>query len=85
MPASTWSSREFNQNTNGAKAAAADGPVIITQRGTPSHVLLTYARYVALMRRGPDMVSLLAMPEEAPYFDFDPPRAAPALEPADLE
>lgn len=85
MPTSTWSSREFNQNTNGAKAAATEGPVIITQRGTPSHVLLTYTRYVALTRRGPDMVAMLAMPEEAPFFKFDPPKATPALEPANLE
>jgi hypothetical protein len=38
-------SREFNQRTHAAKLAAESGPVIITDRGRPSHVLLTYRDY----------------------------------------
>lgn len=85
MPTSTWSSRDFNQNTNGAKAAAERGPVIITQRGTPSHVLLTYSRYLALSRREPNLVALLEMDDDGPPVEFDAPVATPELRPAELE
>jgi prevent-host-death family protein len=43
------SSREFNQDTSGAKKAAERGPVFITDRGRPSHVLLTFEAYDKLL------------------------------------
>ncbi|HEY1118582.1 MAG TPA: type II toxin-antitoxin system prevent-host-death family antitoxin [Acidimicrobiales bacterium] len=43
------SSREFNQDTSGAKKAAERGPVYITDRGNPAHVLLTYTAYEELV------------------------------------
>ena len=43
----TMTSREFNQHTSRAKAAADHGPVIITDRGKPAYVLTTYATYEA--------------------------------------
>ena len=43
------SSREFNQDTSGAKRAAAEGPVYITDRGRPAHVLLAYDEYERLL------------------------------------
>ncbi len=43
------SSREFNQDTSGAKKAAAHGPVYITDRGRPAHVLLAYDDYERLL------------------------------------
>src|ERR1043166_3958182 len=49
MTTTTISSREFNQDAGGAKRAAVEGPVIITDRGRPSHVLLTYDAYLALL------------------------------------
>jgi prevent-host-death family protein len=39
------SSREFNQDTARAKRAAQKGPVFITTRGEPTHVLMTKADY----------------------------------------
>jgi prevent-host-death family protein len=49
-----YSAREFNQDTAGAKRAAEDGPVYVTDRGRPSHVLLSMAAYDRLLRgRGP--------------------------------
>ena len=39
------SSREFNQSTGVAKVAALTGPVLVTDRGRPSHVLLSYDHY----------------------------------------
>lgn len=41
----TFSSREFNQDTGRAKKAAAEGPVFITDRGKPAHVLLSIEDY----------------------------------------
>lgn len=38
MTITTISSREFNQDTSGAKKAARMGPVFITDRGKPAHV-----------------------------------------------
>jgi prevent-host-death family protein len=43
------SSREFNQDTGGAKKAAERGPVFITDRGRPAHVLLTFEAYEDLV------------------------------------
>ena len=47
MAVKTYSSREFNQDTSGAKRAANGGPVFITDRGRPAHVLLTYEHFRA--------------------------------------
>lgn len=41
MTITTLSSREFNQDTSSAKKATRQGPVIITDRGRPAHVLLS--------------------------------------------
>lgn len=72
------SSREFNQDASGAKRSAADGPVFITDRGRPAHVLLTYEAYKALLAQGPTLAEALAQ-REAADFDFDPPRMGDLL------
>jgi prevent-host-death family protein len=46
------SSREFNQDTGRAKNAARSGPVFITDRGRPAHVLLTFEDYERLSHSG---------------------------------
>ena len=45
MSVTTISSREFNHDTSGAKKATREGPVIITDRGKPAHVLLSIEEY----------------------------------------
>lgn len=65
----TVSSREFNQNISAAKRAANAGPVIITDRGRPAHVLLSIEHYRYLTGARGDIVQLLAMPED---IDFEP-------------
>jgi PHD/YefM family antitoxin component YafN of YafNO toxin-antitoxin module len=37
--------REVNHDVSKAKKAAQAGPVIITDRGKPSHVLMTYSEF----------------------------------------
>ncbi|NLG19882.1 MAG: type II toxin-antitoxin system Phd/YefM family antitoxin [Actinomycetales bacterium] len=41
----TITSREFNQDVSAAKRAAEQGPVVITDHGRRSHVLLTADEY----------------------------------------
>jgi prevent-host-death family protein len=62
MAITTVSSREFNQDTSGAKRAAAKGPVFITDRGRPAHVLLTIREYERMKKKQPTLAELLAMP-----------------------
>ena len=73
MSTTTMSSREFNQDASGAKRAADKGPVIITDRGRPAHVLLSFEDYQKLLSKGPSLLETLAQKEEGD-FDFDPPR-----------
>jgi prevent-host-death family protein len=73
MPITKLSSREFNQDTSRAKRAAKRGPVFITDRGRPSHVLLTAEEYERITGGQKSIADLLAMPEAA-EIEFDPPR-----------
>jgi prevent-host-death family protein len=72
MAITTVSSREFNQDTSGAKKAAAKGPVFITDRGRPAHVLLTIREYERMKKKQPTLAELLAMPD-AEDIDFEIP------------
>jgi prevent-host-death family protein len=62
MTITTLSSREFNQDTSRAKKAALEGPVFITDRGRPAHVLLSIADYQRLAGQGRNIVESLSMP-----------------------
>ena len=73
MRITTVTSRAFNQDTSAAKKAAKRGPVFITDRGKPAHVLLTIEDYQKLSGRGADIVSLLAAPG-AEDVEFEPAR-----------
>ena len=83
MPVTTLSSREFNQDASGAKRAASKGPVIITDRGRPAHVLLTIEAYQKLTQKSARIADLLAMPG-ATDIDFEAPRVGRIARPADL-
>jgi len=73
MAITKLSSREFNQDTSKAKRSAKRGPVFITDRGRPSHVLLTAEEYERITGSQKSIVDLLAMPEAA-EIEFEPPR-----------
>ncbi len=83
MAITTVSSREFNQDASGAKRAASKGPVIITDRGRPAHVLLTIEAYQKLTQKSASITDLLAMPGAADIA-FEPPRMGRVSRPADL-
>jgi len=73
MVITTLSSREFNQDTGRAKKAARKGPVFITDRGRPAHVLLTVEEYRKITGKEKNILELLAMPGVG-EIDFEPPR-----------
>jgi len=84
MSITTLSSREFNHDASRAKKAARNGPVFITDRGRPAHVLLSIVDYQQLTHSQLNIVELLAMPLGSD-FDFDPARLSGKLyQPADL-
>jgi prevent-host-death family protein len=85
MAVTTLTSREFNQDTSGAKKAAQRGPVFITDRGRPAHVLLTIEDYRRLTGGEMSLAEALAQPGDA-NFEFKPPRAGGGIfKPADLD
>jgi prevent-host-death family protein len=77
-------SREFNQDTSGAKKAAERGPVYITDRGRPAHVLLTFAAYEELV--GPHRtLDLLAEPDGVADIEFAVPEHTDVPQPAPFD
>lgn len=84
MTVTTLSSRSFNQDTAQAKRAAQDGPVFITDRGKPAHVLLSIEDYRRLAGDERSIGDLLAMPGEED-FAFEPPRLDLDLKPAEFD
>ena len=77
------SSREFNQDTSAAKRAAVAGPVFITDRGRPAHVLMTFDDYNRLAARQ-TINDLLTCPETAD-IDFAPAPMKNLMTPAEFE
>lgn len=75
MTITTFSSRQFNQDAGKAKIAAQAGPVFITDRGRPAHVLLTYEDYKKITGARTKIADLLAMPGiEDIEFEISPTR-----------
>lgn len=83
MGITTLTSREFNQDASGAKRAARKGPVFITDRGMPAHVLLTIADYRRLTGRGRKISDLLALPGTEDV-ELDVPRRRESARGVDL-
>lgn len=73
MTDQSMTSSAFNRDSGAAKRAARRGPVVITERGTPSHVLMTWADYQRLAHPNRTLAEALAMPG-GEDIDFDPPR-----------
>ncbi len=65
----TMSSREFNHDIGKAEKSSHTNPVIITERGKPTHVLLSYDDYQQMMNAQPKITDLLSL---AVDVDFEP-------------
>ena len=83
MTTTTLSSREFTQNICAATKAADQGPVFITERGRPVHVLLSIDAYQRLIREHRNMAELLSIPDMAD-IEFEPIRSSATVTPADF-
>ena len=70
-------SREFNQDVSSAKRFARTEPVFVTDRGRPTHVLLSIDSFRQLTGHSETIVDLLAMPD-GPELDLDAVRSGAA-------
>ena len=84
MAITTLSSREFNQDTGRAKNAARSGPVFITDRGRPAHVLLTFDEYQRLTGSADNIVDLLGVSADEVDIEIDTTHSRDLGQSADL-
>ena len=59
----SFSSREFNQDVSQAKRVAVQEPVFVTDRGKPTHVLLSIEAYRQLLGKPDPLADLLIASE----------------------
>jgi PHD/YefM family antitoxin component YafN of YafNO toxin-antitoxin module len=71
------SSRDFNQDVSSAKRLARIEPVFVTDRGRPTHVLMSIESFRHLTGQTETIVDLLAMPGPV-EVDADQARAGEA-------
>jgi len=83
MTITTLSSRELNHDVTKAKKAAKDGPVFITDRGRPAHVLLSFEEYQRLTQQRRNIADALAMPG-VEDIEFAPPRVEIGIKSVDF-
>lgn len=83
MAITTLSSRELNENVGKAKRASRGGPVIITDRGKPAHVLLSIKEYRRLSGSRQKIADLLALPG-VEDIELNIPSLHDVARPADL-
>jgi prevent-host-death family protein len=79
----TFSSRELNQDVTRAKKATKSGPVFITDRGRPAHVLLSYEQYQRLTAQRRNIAEALALADPV-ELEFEPAPVTIGVLPADL-
>ena len=83
MTITTIPSRQFNQAASEAKRATTNGPVFITDRGKPAHVLMSFEDYQRFTKQRRNIADALALPGAAD-IEFEPPRVTIELQPADF-
>ena len=84
MRITTLSSREFNQGTGRAKRAAIQGPVFITDRGVPAHVLLSIEEYQRLAGGQGNLIDGLGLPPGIEDVEFEAPEMRDRAQGADF-
>lgn len=77
----TVTSRDFNQDVSAAKRSAVTEPVIITDRGKPSHVLLSIEQYHRLVADRRSIVDWLSADDDV---EFAPERVGLSLRTPDV-
>lgn len=84
MTITTLSSREHNQDVTRAKKAAKNGPVFITDRGKPAHVLLSVEEYQRLTGQHRNLIEALSMPD-IDDIEIEFPHSRELPQPVDFE
>lgn len=84
VPISKVSSSEFNQHTSRVKKATRSGPIMITERGRPTHVLLTFEEYQRLADSKGSIFERLGLPPGIEDAELEIPRLRDHALPADL-
>jgi hypothetical protein len=84
MTTRTVSCHQFRSALGHFRAAAITAPVVITTRGRPTHVLMTWLEYRLLFGEQQSLVDRLAMAEGA-IVDLSPGRLSDITKPADLD
>jgi prevent-host-death family protein len=82
MTITTVPSQQLSQDLTRAMKASKNGPVFITDRGKPTHVLLSIEEYQNLTRRR-SIADSLAMPDVSD-IEFEPPHVSIKPHPTDL-
>lgn len=83
-PVTRVTGRDFNRDIGGAKSLADRGPVIVTDRGAPAYVLMTYETFQHLTGAGRSVADVLDDPA-GHDIDFMPGAVSLGLQTADLD
>jgi len=70
MTITTVTSRELNQDISKVKKVCEVGPVYVTNRGEPTHVMMTFEEYQKLIGNQQSIIELLAMDDTD--IEFEP-------------
>ncbi len=84
MTITTFSSRELNHDVTRAKNAARNSPMFVTNRGKPTHVLLSIEEYQRLIGSRRNLAEALAMSGLAD-IEIETPRSRALPSPATFE
>ena len=80
----TMTSSEFSRDVDRARRAARLGPVFVTDRGQPAHVLLTIDEYQRITEGGQTIGALLGRPEVA-ELAFEPSQLGNLTKPVEWD
>lgn len=72
MKITTLSSREFNHNPSKARKGSIDGPVFITDRGTPIQVILDIDEYRKLTKTEKTLADIFSPTRELAALECEP-------------
>ena len=84
MLPTTISGREFNRDSSGAKRAANAGPVFITDRGKPAHVLLSIEEYQRITAQESSVIDCLGLPAGVEDIEIEFPDSREPARAADF-
>ena len=76
MTYALMTSADFNQNPSKAKKAANDGPLVITEHGEASYVLVRYSDFESNWKKSKSLYDALCHKDSRFDDDFTPERVS---------